>query len=32
MNDTLTAILAELRGRFEALYSERLVYMILFGS
>jgi predicted nucleotidyltransferase len=32
MNDTLTAILAELRHRFEALYGERLVQMILFGS
>jgi uncharacterized protein len=32
MNDALTAILAELRGRFEALYGERLVQMILFGS
>jgi uncharacterized protein len=32
MNDTLTAILAELRGRFEALYGERLGRMILFGS
>jgi predicted nucleotidyltransferase len=32
MNDTLTAILAELRGRFEDLYGELLVQMILFGS
>jgi predicted nucleotidyltransferase len=32
MNDKLTAILAELRRRFEALYGERLVRMILFGS
>jgi len=32
MNDKLTAILAELRRRFEALYGERLVQMILFGS
>jgi uncharacterized protein len=32
MNDALTAILAELRRRFEALYGERLVQMILFGS
>ena len=32
MNDKLTSILAELRSRFEALYGERLVQMILFGS
>jgi predicted nucleotidyltransferase len=32
MNDKLTNILAELRRRFEALYGERLVQMILFGS
>ena len=32
MNEKLTAILAELRHRFEALYGERLVQMILFGS
>jgi uncharacterized protein len=32
MNDKLTAILAELRRRFETLYGERLVQMILFGS
>src|SRR5688572_16446631 len=32
MNDKLTTILAELRCRFEALYGERLVQMILFGS
>jgi len=32
MNDKLTIILAELRRRFEALYGERLVQMILFGS
>ena len=32
MSDKLTAILAELRRRFEALYGERLVQMILFGS
>jgi predicted nucleotidyltransferase len=32
MNDKLTLLLAELRRRFEALYGERLVQMILFGS
>ena len=32
MNDKLTSILAELRSRFEALYGERLVQMLLFGS
>jgi predicted nucleotidyltransferase len=32
MNDELTPLLAELRCRFEALYGERLVQMILFGS
>lgn len=32
MGDKLTAILAELRRHFEALYGERLVCMILFGS
>ncbi len=32
MNEKVTAILAELRRRFEALYGERLVQMILFGS
>jgi predicted nucleotidyltransferase len=32
MGDKLTAILAELRRCFEALYGERLVRMILFGS
>jgi hypothetical protein len=32
MDDKLTAIIAELRWRFEALYGERLVRMILFGS
>jgi predicted nucleotidyltransferase len=32
MKDKLTAILAELRCRFETLYGERLVQMILFGS
>jgi uncharacterized protein len=32
MNDTLTAILAELRGRFKDSYGERSVQMILFGS
>jgi hypothetical protein len=31
MNEKLTAILTELRCRFEALYGERLVQMILFG-
>ena len=32
MNDKLTLLLAELRRCFEALYGERLVQMILFGS
>ena len=32
MDDKLTAIITELRWRFEALYGERLVRMILFGS
>jgi predicted nucleotidyltransferase len=32
MNKKLTAILAELRRRFEALYGARLVQMLLFGS
>jgi uncharacterized protein len=32
MNDKLTAMLAELRRRFEAIYGERLVQMLLFGS
>ena len=32
MNEKLTAILAELRHRFEALYGERLLQKILFGS
>jgi predicted nucleotidyltransferase len=32
MNEKVTTILAELRGRLEALYSERLVRMMLFGS
>jgi uncharacterized protein len=32
MNDKLTSLLAELRRRFEDLYGERLVQMILFGS
>ena len=32
MNDKLTTILAELRRRFEVLYSTRLVEMMLFGS
>ena len=32
MNDKLTLLLAELRRRFETLYGERLVQMILFGS
>jgi predicted nucleotidyltransferase len=32
MDDKLTAILAELRQRFEALYHERLEHVILFGS
>jgi predicted nucleotidyltransferase len=32
MNDQLTTMLAELRRRFEGLYSTRLVEMRLFGS
>src|SRR5919108_3487961 len=32
MNEKVTTILPELRGRLEALYSERLVRMVLFGS
>jgi len=32
MSEKLKMILAELRRRFEALYGERLVQMILFGS
>jgi predicted nucleotidyltransferase len=32
MNDKLTAILAELRRRFEVLYGTQLVEMMLFGS
>ena len=32
MNDKLAAVLAELRRRFEAIYGERLVQMLLFGS
>jgi len=32
MNKRLKIILAELRRRFETLYGERLVQMILFGS
>jgi len=32
MNKRLKIILAELRRRFESLYGERLVQMILFGS
>jgi uncharacterized protein len=32
MDDKLTALLAELQRRFEVLYGERLVRMILFGS
>jgi len=32
MDDKLTALLAELRQRFEDLYGERLVRMVLFGS
>ena len=32
MHEKLTAILTELRCRFERLYGERLVQMILFGS
>jgi predicted nucleotidyltransferase len=32
MDEKLTLILTELRRRFEALYGERLIQMILFGS
>lgn len=32
MNKKLHTILTELRNRFEALYGERLVRMVLFGS
>ena len=32
MDEKLSAILRELRRRFEALYGERLVQMVLFGS
>jgi predicted nucleotidyltransferase len=32
MNVAIQAILTELRRRFEALYGERLVRMVLFGS
>jgi len=32
MHEKLKIILAELRRRFEAIYGERLVQMILFGS
>lgn len=32
MDDKLTAIVMALRQRFEALYGERLVRMVLFGS
>jgi predicted nucleotidyltransferase len=32
MNEKLQTILTELRRRFEALYGERLVRMVLFGS
>lgn len=32
MRDGISIILAELRERFEALYGERLVRMMLFGS
>ena len=32
MSDKLTALLTELRRRFEAIYGERLVQMVLFGS
>ena len=32
MDDKLTSLLAELRRRFEDVYGERLVQMILFGS
>lgn len=32
MNDKLTAILAELRHCLEALYGERLVQIVLYGS
>ena len=32
MNEKLTAILAELRHYLEALYGERLVQIVLYGS
>ena len=32
MDNKVTAILSELRRRFEVLYGERLVRMVLFGS
>jgi predicted nucleotidyltransferase len=32
MNERLAAILAELRRRFDVLYGERLIRMVLFGS
>jgi uncharacterized protein len=32
MRETLTAVLAQLRASFEALYGPRLVHMILYGS
>lgn len=32
MNEKLTAILAELRQYLEALYGERLVQIVLYGS
>lgn len=32
MNEKLKAILAELRSRFEEIYGDRLVKMVLFGS
>lgn len=32
MDTRLTGILRDLRHRFEALYGERLVHMVLFGS
>jgi uncharacterized protein len=32
MDDRLTALLTDLRSRFEVLYGEQLVRMVLFGS
>jgi hypothetical protein len=32
MSENLKAILAELRSRFEEIYGDRLIKMVLFGS